>query len=70
MGFMKQKTLQINKLKNTKWLKEKLLIDIKYDNLSKNELNAKSDKNIYVNNDVMTTAIKSWRGEKKEVKEK
>ena len=37
----------------------------KFDNLSKEELNTKSNKNIYVRNDVMTTIIKRCRGEKK-----
>ena len=70
MPFMKQTALQINKLKNTRWLKENFLIHVKYDDLSENELNAKSNKSIYVNNDVMTTVIKSCKGEKKKVKEK
>ena len=39
-------------------------------NLSENELNAKSIKNIYSKKDVMTTVIKRCRGEQKEVKEK
>ena len=34
-------------------------------NLSKKELNTKSNKNVYVKNDVMTTVIKHCRGEKK-----
>ena len=38
----------------------------KFDNLSEEELNTKSNKNIYVRNDVMTTIIKRCRGEKKE----
>ena len=37
----------------------------KYDNLHKDKLNTKSHKNVYVRNDVMTTVIKSCRGEKK-----
>ena len=37
----------------------------KHDNLSKDELNTKSNTNVYVNNDVMTTVIKRCRGEKK-----
>ena len=36
----------------------------KFSNLSENELNTKSNKNIYVRNDVMTTIIKRCRGEK------
>ena len=42
----------------------------KYDNLSKDKLNTKSNKNVYVENDVMTTAIKRCKGEKNAVKEK
>ena len=42
----------------------------KYDNLSENKLKTKSNKEVYVRNDVMTTGIKRCRGEKKEVKEK
>ena len=34
-------------------------------NLSEHELNAKTDKNVYIRNDVMTTIIKCCRGEKK-----
>ena len=40
----------------------------KYDNLSKDELNTKINKNVYVKNDVMSTAIKRCRGEKKKKK--
>ena len=42
----------------------------KHANLSEDELNEKSNKNVYVKNGVMTTIIKRWRGEKKETKEK
>ena len=42
----------------------------KYDNLSKDELNTKTNKNVYIKNDVMSTVIKRCRGEKKEAKEK
>ena len=37
----------------------------KYDNLSKDELNTKNIKNVYVKNDLKTTVIKRCRGEKK-----
>ena len=36
-----------------------------FTNLSKKELNTKSNKNVYVKNNVMTTVIKHCRGEKK-----
>ena len=43
----------------------------KYANLSEDELSEKSNKNVNVKNDVMTTVIKRCRGEKKkEAKEK
>ena len=41
-----------------------------FDNLSEDELNTKSSKNVHVRNDVMTTVIKRCRGEKKDAKEK
>ena len=37
----------------------------KFGNLSEDELNTKSNKNIYVRNNVMTTIIKRCRGENK-----
>ena len=37
----------------------------KFDNLSKYELNTKSNKNICIRNDLMTTIIKHCRDEKK-----
>ena len=37
----------------------------KSDNLSEEELNTKSNKTVYVRNDVITTVIKCYRGEKK-----
>ena len=42
----------------------------KYVNLSKEELNAKSNKNVCVENNVMATVIKRCSGEKTEAKEK
>ena len=38
----------------------------KFDNLSEDELNAKSNKNTFVRNNVMTNIIKHCTGEKKE----
>ena len=37
----------------------------KFDNLNKDELNTKSNKSVYVKNNVMTNIIKHCRGEKK-----
>ena len=42
----------------------------KFDKFSENELNAKSNKNVNVGNDVMRTVIKRCRDEKNEAKEK
>ena len=42
----------------------------KYSDLSKDELNAKSNKNVSIRNDVLATVINRCRGEKKEAKEK
>ena len=39
----------------------------KHANLSEDELSEKSNENVYVKNDVMSTVIKRCRGEKKEV---
>ena len=63
---MKQKTLRKSRLKNIKWLKEKFFE--KFDKLSEDKLNTKSNKNVYVRNDVITTVTKRCRGEKKETK--
>ena len=38
----------------------------KFSNLSKDELNTKSNKNVYLRNNVMTNIIKHCRSEKKE----
>ena len=67
-GIYKTKSLtkeQIRKYKMT----EREIFE-KFDNLSEDELNAKSNKEIYAKNDVMTTVIKRCRGEKKEAKKK
>ena len=45
-------------------------IFVKYANLSEDELSEKSNKNVNVKNDAMTTIIKRCKGEKKETKEK
>ena len=37
----------------------------KYDNLSIDESNTKSNKNVYVKNSIMTNIIKHCKGEKK-----
>ena len=63
MAYLRQKKPikeQINKYKMT----EREIYE-KFDNLSEDELNTKSKKNIYARNDVTTTIIKGCRGEKK-----
>ena len=61
-GIYETKNLTKEQIKKNK-LTEKEIFE-KY-NLSEDELNTKSNKNAYVKNDVMTTAIKRCRGEKK-----
>ena len=54
---------KINKYKMT----ERKIYE-KFDNLSDEELNTKSNKTIYATNDVIITVIKRCRGEKKRYK--
>ena len=61
MAFMEEK---LKKYKMTEWE-----VFEKYANLSQDEINTKSNKNVYVRNGVMTTVIKHCRGEKKRQKE-
>ena len=59
-GMLETKNLakeQINKYKMTE-----IEIYKKIGSLSEDELNTKSNKNVYVRNDVMTTIIKCCRG--------
>ena len=66
-GIYKTKSLtnkQIQKYKMT----ERDIFE-KYDNLSEDKFSEKSNKKIYVENDVISTVIKRCRGEKKEAKE-
>ena len=37
----------------------------KYDNLSKNELNTKNNREVYVRNDIITFVLKHCRGKKR-----
>ena len=59
-----EKNLTKEKIKNYK-MTERDIYE-KFSNLSEDELNTKSNKNIYVRNDVMKNIIKHCRGEKKE----
>ena len=63
-GIYQKKNLAKEEIKNYK-ITEKEIYE-KFNNLSKDELNTKSDKNVCVRNNVMTNIIKHCRGEKKE----
>ena len=67
-GIYETKNLTNEEIKNYKMTEREIFE--KYDDLSGDELNTKSNKNVYVENDVMTTVIKRCRGEKDEAKEK
>ena len=62
-GIYETKNLTNKQIKKYK-MTEKEIFE-KYANLNKDEQNTKSNKNVYVQNDVMTTAINRCRGEKK-----
>ena len=68
MAFMKKKIRKSKKIKKYKITEREIFEN--FDNLSEDELNRKSNKNVHVRNDVMTTVIKRCSGEKKEAKEK
>ena len=65
---MRQKNPTKKQIKKCKMTEREILE--KFDNLSEDELNTKSNKKVYVKNDVMTTVIKRCSGEKKEAKKK
>ena len=67
-GIYETKNLTNKQIQNYKMTEREIFE--KYDNLSKDELNTKTNKNVYIKNDVMSTVIKRCRGEKKEAKEK
>ena len=60
---MKQKNLTKEQIKKYKMTEREIFK--KFDNLSEDELNRKSNKNVYIRNDVMTTVIKRCSSEKK-----
>ena len=62
-GIYEKKDLTKEEIKNYKMTEREIYK--KFDNLSKDELNTKSNKNVYVKNNVMTNIIKHCRGEKK-----
>ena len=62
-GIYETKNLTKESIKKYKMTERKIFET--FDDLSEGELNTKSNKNVYVRNDVMTTVIKRCRGEKK-----
>ena len=67
-GIYETKILVKDQIKKYKMTEREIFE--KYDNLIEDELNTESNRNTYVENDVMTTVIKRCRGEKKEAKKK
>ena len=63
-GIYEKKELTKEETKFYKMIKREIYE--KYDHLSKDELNIKSNKNVFVKNNVMTNIIKCCRGQKKE----
>ena len=61
-GWYETKILTNETIK--KWKLTEREIFRKYDNLSENELNTKSNKKVYVRNDIMNFVIKHCRGKK------
>ena len=62
-GVFGKKRLTKKEIKNYKMTEREIYE--KYDNLSEDELNIKSKKNVFAKNIVMTNIIKHCRGEKK-----
>ena len=62
-GMYEKKELTKEEIKSCKMTEREIYE--KFDDLSKDELNTKSNKNVYVRNNVMTNIIKHCRGEKK-----
>ena len=63
-GIYGAKNLTKEEIKNYKMTEREIYE--KFDNLREDELNTKSNKNVFVKNNVMTAIIKHCRGEKKE----
>ena len=62
-GIYEKKELRKEEIKNYKMTEREIFK--KFDNLNEDELNTKSNKNVYVKNIIMTNIIKHCRGEKK-----
>ena len=63
-GIYEKKELRKEEIKNYKMTEREIFK--KFDNLNEDELNTKSNKNVYVKNNIMTNIIKHCKGEKKE----
>ena len=62
-GIYEKKELRKEEIKNYKMTEREIFK--KFDNLNEDELNTKSNKNVYVKNNIMTNIIKHCKGEKK-----
>ena len=67
-GIYKTKSYTKEQIKRSK-MTERVIFE-KHANLSEDEINTKTNKNVYVKSDVMSTVIKCCRREKKVAKEK
>ena len=67
-GVYKTKNLTNKQIQNYKMTEREIFE--KYANLNEDELSEKSNKNVYVKNDVMSTVIKRCRCEKKKKRQK
>ena len=65
-GIYKTKTFTKEQIRKNK-MTERKIFKI-FNNLTKDKLNTKNNKNVYVRNDVMTTTMKPFRGKKKKRK--
>ena len=65
-GIYKTKTVTKEQIRKNK-MTERKIFKI-FNNLTKDKLNTKNNKNVYVRNDVMTTTMKPFRGKKKKEK--
>ena len=63
-GIYGRKNLTRDEIKCFKMIEKEIFK--KFDNLNEDELNTKSNKNVYVKNNIMSNIIKHCKGEKKE----
>ena len=64
-GIFRKKELTKEEIKCYKMTEREIFK--KFDKLSEDKLNTKSNKNVFVKNTIMTNIIKNCKGEKKEV---